>query len=130
MHALKQPEENAMPQAVSRPAAVRIHEVAPANTRAAAKRSHTRLARLRGPMFSAVLWIVSLAALFAFWYFGTLYRWDFYIRFTNIPTPAEVFRSLLEVNRSDRFATNVGISLRRILSGFGVAMVTAVPRAR
>jgi NitT/TauT family transport system permease protein len=29
-------------------------------------------------------------ALLAFWYFGTKYRWDFYLRFTNIPTPAEV----------------------------------------
>lgn len=128
MHALKQPEENAAPQVVPRPAAVRIHEVAPTRSmRAAVKRPYSRVKQLRGPMLSAMLWIVSLAALFAFWYFGTLYRWDFYIRFTNIPTPGEVFKSLLEVNRSDRFATNVGISLRRILSGFGVATVTAVP---
>lgn len=82
---------------------------------------------MRGRMLSAVLWVVSLAALYAVWHFGTLYRWDFYIRFTNIPAPDEVFQKLLEVNRSDKFATNVGISVRRILSGFGIAILTAVP---
>jgi NitT/TauT family transport system permease protein len=84
------------------------------------RRWHTRLT-------SAALWVVSLVTLFAFWYFGTKYRWDFYIRFTNIPTPMEVFEKVLEVNRSDKYLTNIGISVRRILSGFGIAILLAVP---
>src|SRR4029077_9809580 len=85
------------------------------------------VSRWRARLTSALLWTVSLAALFAFWYFGTKYRWDFYMRFTNIPTPMEVFEKVLEVNRSDKYLTNIGISVRRILSGFGIAILLAVP---
>jgi NitT/TauT family transport system permease protein len=49
------------------------------------------------------------------------------MRFTNIPTPMEVFEKVLEVNRSDKYLTNIGISVRRILSGFGIAILLAVP---
>jgi NitT/TauT family transport system permease protein len=86
-----------------------------------------QLRRWRARLTSATLWVVSLAALFAFWYLGTKYRWDFYMRFTNIPTPMEVFEKVLEVNRSDKYLTNIGISVRRILSGFGIAILLAVP---
>ena len=76
---------------------------------------------------SVLLWCVSLGALFALWYFGTKYRLEFFIRFTNIPTPAEVLAKVFEVNKSPKYLTNIGISLRRILSGFGVAILLAVP---
>jgi NitT/TauT family transport system permease protein len=99
--------------------------IAPAIDAAAVRRWRAR--RWRDRMLSAALWIVSLGALFAFWYLGTRYRWDFYMRFTNIPTPMEVFDKVLEVNRSDKFMTNIGISIRRILSGFGIAIAIAVP---
>jgi NitT/TauT family transport system permease protein len=86
-----------------------------------------RLRRWRTRLVSGALWITSLCALFVFWYLATKYRWDFYMRFTNIPTPLEVFEKVLEVNRSDKYITNIGISLRRILSGFGIAILLAVP---
>jgi len=76
---------------------------------------------------SLLLWCASLAALFALWYFGTKYRWDFFIRFTNVPTPAEVFAKVLEVNQSPKYLKNIGISLRRILLGFCIATLVAVP---
>ena len=88
----------------------------------------TRLARwVSNNALSAVLWCVSLGALFALWYFGTKYRLDFFIRFTNIPTPAEVFDKVFEVNKSSKYMVNIGISVRRILSGFGIAILVAVP---
>lgn len=131
MHALKQQVAAPSQQTVvAHPVAVAAREAAPAAPRpavAAAVTPRWRNSQMRGRMLSAVLWVVSLAALYAVWHFGTLYRWDFYIRFTNIPAPDEVFQKLLEVNRSDKFATNVGISVRRILSGFGIAILTAVP---
>lgn len=132
MHALKQPVATPEPQATAlHPVAVAGTGAAPAAPRpavaAAAAVPRWRSEQMRSRMLSAMLWIVSLAALYAVWHFGTLYRWDFYIRFTNIPTPDEVFQKLLEVNRSDKFITNVGISVRRILSGFGIAILTAVP---
>jgi NitT/TauT family transport system permease protein len=85
------------------------------------------LQRRRQRLLSAILWVISIGALFAFWYVGTRYRLEFYMRFTNIPTPLEVFQKLLEVNRSDKFITNVWISVRRIMSGFGIAILIAVP---
>ncbi|MFN5801905.1 MAG: hypothetical protein ACK44V_03540 [Burkholderiales bacterium] len=60
----------------------------------------------------------SLAALLLLWHLATLYRVDFFIRFTNIPTPVEVFHKVIEVNQSEKYLTNVLISLRRILLGF------------
>jgi NitT/TauT family transport system permease protein len=78
-------------------------------------------------LLSPVLWAVSLAALLAFWYFGTKYRWDFYMRFTNIPTPAEVAAKVIEVNASSKYLTNIWISVRRIFSGFAIAIALAVP---
>ena len=76
---------------------------------------------------SALLWCVSLVALFSIWYFGTRYRLVFFIRFTNIPTPAEVFAKIFEVNQSGKYLMNIGISIRRILAGFGIAILLAVP---
>jgi NitT/TauT family transport system permease protein len=76
---------------------------------------------------SLALWCVSLGTLFAIWYFGTKYRVDFFIRFTNIPTPAEVLAKVFEVNKSSKYMINIGISVRRILSGFGIAILVAVP---
>jgi len=128
MHALKQPAEAPTPQtAVPQPVLLEVKTATAARPHLPLTRRQLRLVQWRQPLFSAVLWLVSLACLYAVWHFGTLYRWDFYIRFTNIPTPAEVFQKLLEVNRSDKFATNVGISVRRILSGFGIAILLAVP---
>lgn len=129
MHALKQPDEVLSPKAVApHPVVVKAGAaVAAVRPKVGLTPHQLRLSQWRGPLLSAVLWVVSLLALYAIWHFGTLYRWDFYIRFTNIPTPGEVFQKLLEVNRSDKFATNVGISVRRILSGFGIAILLAVP---
>ncbi len=126
MHALKQPVDAPDPQLVARrPVAEIPHEpalradvpahVPPPAAAPALKAYRWQMERLRGRALSLVLWMISLSALYAVWYFGTQQRWDFYIRFTNIPTPADVFQKLLEVNRSDKFITNVWISVRRIL---------------
>src|SRR5258705_267566 len=82
---------------------------------------------LRENGVSMVLWVVSLSCLLAFWYFGTKYRWDFYMRFLNVPTPGEVLQKVFEVNKSGKFLLNIGISVRRILVGFSVAILIAVP---
>lgn len=74
----------------------------------------------------ALLGMVSIGLLLAAWHLATHYRLDFYVRFTNIPAPAEVFQRLLEVNQSPQFLTNIGMSLRRILLGFAVAAVLGI----
>lgn len=84
-----------------------------------------RWARKNG--LSMFLWCMSIGMLFAIWYFGTRYRIDFFIRFTNIPTPAEVLGKVSEVMQSSKYMTNIGISVRRIFAGFGIAILFAVP---
>lgn len=72
---------------------------------------------------SMLLWVVSICMLLGIWYVGTRYKLEFYIRFTNVPTPAEVLQKVVEVNQSGKFLLNIGISVRRILIGFSIAVV-------
>jgi NitT/TauT family transport system permease protein len=68
----------------------------------------------------------SLLGIVLFWHLATTYKLDFYIRFTNIPTPMEVLAKIVEVNASPKFIKNVGMSLRRIFIGFAIATALGV----
>jgi NitT/TauT family transport system permease protein len=68
----------------------------------------------------------SLLGILLIWHLATTYKLDFYIRFTNIPTPMEVLSKVVEVNSTPKFMKNVGMSLRRIFIGFAVATVLGV----
>jgi NitT/TauT family transport system permease protein len=76
---------------------------------------------------TALLGGISIAALFLFWYFGTKYKLEFYIRFKNVPTPYEVYQQLTQVGLSNKYLYNIAISVRRILFGFVIAIVIGVP---
>jgi len=78
---------------------------------------------LRSNGVSMLLWVISIAILLGIWYIGTRYKLEFYIRFTNVPTPAEVMQKVVEVNKSGKFMLNIGISVRRILIGFSIAVI-------
>lgn len=69
---------------------------------------------------------LSLGLFVAFWYFATRYKLDFYVRFTNIPSPGEVMNNASALMHSDKFYNNMYVSLRRILIGFGIATVFGV----
>src|SRR5690606_11170921 len=73
------------------------------------------------------LGLLSLALLLLAWHLATLYRVEAYIRFGNIPTPAEVGGKIAEAARSTRFLANVGYSLRRVVYGFLWAVALGVP---
>jgi len=75
---------------------------------------------------AALLGAVSIASVLLFWQLATHYKLDAYIRFNNIPTPAQVMEKVIEVNSSPKFVTNIGISVRRILLGFLVATALGV----
>lgn len=68
-----------------------------------------------------VMGVISIGSVLLAWYLATKFQLDFYVRFGNIPTPGDVFDKVLEVNRSTKFITNVGISVRRVLIGFAIA---------
>ncbi|MGV3741786.1 MAG: ABC transporter permease [Burkholderiaceae bacterium] len=72
---------------------------------------------------TAVLALVSIGSLFLFWYAGTKYQLDFYIRFKNVPTPYDVWQQTLEVVQADKFSVNIVYSVKRILAGFAIAIV-------
>lgn len=75
---------------------------------------------------AAVLAVCSLGGMVLFWHLVTTYRIDFYIRFANIPTPADVWQSVVQAGSNGKFITNVGMSLRRIFIGFALAGVLGV----
>jgi NitT/TauT family transport system permease protein len=81
----------------------------------------------REQVVTALLACISISALFLFWYLGTKYRLEFYIRFKNVPTPYEVFKQAVEVGSSAKFLVNVAYSVRRILFGFSIAIAVGVP---
>jgi NitT/TauT family transport system permease protein len=75
---------------------------------------------------AAALAVCSLGGLVLFWYLATRWRVDLYVRFTNIPTPAEVWQSVLQAGSNGKFLTNIGFSLRRIVLGFALATLLGV----
>ena len=81
----------------------------------------------RDRIITAALACISIGALFLFWYLGTRYRLEFYIRFKNVPTPYEVYQQLTQVGLSNKYLFNIAISLRRILMGFFIATAIGVP---
>lgn len=70
--------------------------------------------------------VLSIGGFIAFWYVATRYRWDFYIRFTNIPSPVEVYENAWGLFEKSSYMNNIIVSLRRILLGFGAAALTGV----
>jgi NitT/TauT family transport system permease protein len=81
----------------------------------------------RDRIITFALGCISIGALFMVWYLGTKYRFEFYIRFKNVPTPAEVFNQLTQVGLSNKYLVNIAISVRRILAGFLIAIALGVP---
>lgn len=73
-----------------------------------------------------LLAIASIGALLAFWYLGTKYKLDFYIRFKNVPTPHEVLLQAIEVASAGTFYVNIVKSVQRILTGFALATALGV----
>ncbi len=73
-----------------------------------------------------VLGTLSIGSLLLVWYLATKFKLDLYVRFGNIPTPGEVFDKVLEVNQSSRYLLNIGISVRRVLIGFAIAVLLGV----
>jgi NitT/TauT family transport system permease protein len=75
---------------------------------------------------AVLLAVASIGALFAFWYLGTKYQLEFYIRFKNVPTPHDVLEQAIEVGSSSTFLVNIVKSVQRILTGFAIATALGV----
>jgi NitT/TauT family transport system permease protein len=123
---------------VQAPARDAVVPLLPVPTPAAARPTHAQvvaqpvarsvqlLGWIRGHLGDWLLAVVSIGTVLLLWELATRFRLDFYIRFNNIPTPGEVFDKVVEVNRSTKFITSIGISVRRILLGFLVACALGI----
>jgi NitT/TauT family transport system permease protein len=80
----------------------------------------------QGRGVTVALAVASVGTLFAFWYLGTKYQLEAYIRFKNVPTPYAVLQQAMGMSSSGKFMVNVLSSVRRILSGFAVATLLGV----
>jgi len=85
------------------------------------------LAQHRAEIRSYVIGAISLALFLLAWHLLTTYRVSFHVRFTNVPTPAQVFQSLARAIHDGTLSQHVVLSCRRIAIGFIVAALIAVP---
>ncbi len=70
---------------------------------------------------------ISLVAFLIVWYLLTKYRVVFFVRFINVPSPLDVYASYTRAIHDPRFFLHVALSCRRILLGFSLAALVAVP---
>jgi len=70
---------------------------------------------------------VSLCLFLLSWHLLTKYRVNVHVRFVNVPSPSLVFESFTKAMHDIKFFHHVTLSCRRILIGFSIAAVIAVP---
>jgi NitT/TauT family transport system permease protein len=75
---------------------------------------------------AAALGMVSLSVTLLVWHLATRYRIDVYVRFTNIPSPGDVFDQLVRALQSPTYVRNILTSLQRIFIGFAFAAVVGI----
>lgn len=116
------PVNHEAPPAVLAPAA-------PATNQAGPSRSVVVrwLALHRSRLRALAIGAVSLALTLLAWHLLTKYRVTFHVRFVNVPSPEMVLESLSRASKNSNFTNHVLLSCRRILIGFAIATVIAVP---
>jgi sulfonate transport system permease protein len=86
-----------------------------------------RFALYRDRLRALVLGALALLVFVIAWHLLTKYRVNIYVRFLNVPSPEQVFERAVRAFHNPRFFAHVGLSCRRILIGFSLAAVVAVP---
>jgi NitT/TauT family transport system permease protein len=81
----------------------------------------------RGGLRAVLIGGISLGLFLLSWHLLTRYRVIFFVRFINVPSPAEVYQSLTRAMHDHKFFMDVALSCRRILLGFVLAAGAAVP---
>lgn len=85
------------------------------------------LALNRNGLRAVLIGAISLALFLLAWHLLTEYRVVFFVRFTNVPSPSAVYESLTRAMHDSTFFMHVILSCRRILFGFSLAALVAVP---
>jgi NitT/TauT family transport system permease protein len=109
--------------------------VPPSSPPAAPVRKTTRLIRLggrwlalnRGRLRAVALGGLALLMFLVAWHLLTKYRVNIYVRFLNVPSPEQVLERAVRAFKDPKFFSHVLLSCRRILIGFALATIVAVP---
>ena len=122
-HALH-PTERETPAIAAEPAptVVPVHSPVTASV-LAARWFRLNKGRLRAMLIGAL----SLVAFLILWHLLTKYRIVFFVRFTNVPSPLAVYESFTTAIHDPKFLMHVLLSCRRIIFGFSLAALVAVP---
>jgi NitT/TauT family transport system permease protein len=81
----------------------------------------------KGRMRAALIGVLSLVAFLIVWHLLTKYRVVFFVRFTNVPSPLAVYASFTKAIHDPKFLMHILLSCRRIIFGFSLATLVAVP---
>lgn len=81
----------------------------------------------KGSLRAALIGVLSLVAFLILWHLLTKYRVVFFVRFTNVPSPLAVYASFTKAIHDPKFLMHVLLSCRRIIFGFSLAALVAVP---
>jgi len=76
---------------------------------------------------TAVLGMISVGLFLLCWQILTANRVDLYVRFENVPSPADVLASIRREMFTAEFGSHLLVSCRRIFIGFALAAVLAIP---
>ena len=81
----------------------------------------------RGKFRAAAIGLLALLIFLFAWHVLTTYRVNMYVRFLNVPSPEQVFDRAIRAAGDPKFFSHVILSCRRILIGFLIAALIAVP---
>ncbi|WP_299508313.1 ABC transporter permease [uncultured Roseobacter sp.] len=70
--------------------------------------------------------LASLAVGVVLWHIATAINLDFYINFSNVPSPWKVFTAFIAHIQTEIFWTHIGVSMRRILFSYSIAVVLGI----
>lgn len=68
----------------------------------------------------------SLSVGVVLWHIATTINLDFYINFSNVPEPYKVFTAFIAHIQTEIFWTHIGVSMRRILISYSIAVVLGI----
>jgi NitT/TauT family transport system permease protein len=70
--------------------------------------------------------ILSLSIGVLLWHIAAATNLDFYINFSNVPSPGKVFGAFIGHIQTEIFFTHIGVSMRRILISYSLAAVVGI----
>ncbi|MGB3247213.1 MAG: ABC transporter permease [Sulfitobacter sp.] len=70
--------------------------------------------------------LVSLGVGVVLWHIATAINLDFYINFSNVPSPWKVLTAFIAHIQTEIFWTHIGVSMRRILFSYSIAVVLGI----